>query len=156
MGRLRPGALAESLRLITENTVSSLARGPYGLRGNLRYIRLPLEVRDEPGSHAAVGAETAPGFKAKSQEIEFSTEEMGRREAGCFCVGRRRAWERFQCSAADFSAASGCVFQTINVKARKFMERAKVEKGKGATPEAPKSKRKERCDLTLRPRSREE
>src|ERR1041385_7142413 len=35
MGRVRPGALGESLRLMTENTVSILARGPYGLRGNV-------------------------------------------------------------------------------------------------------------------------
>jgi len=35
---LRPGALVESLRLITENTVSILARGPYNCRGKARYI----------------------------------------------------------------------------------------------------------------------
>jgi hypothetical protein len=38
MGKLRPGALAESLRLITEKTVSILARGLYNGRGKARYI----------------------------------------------------------------------------------------------------------------------
>jgi hypothetical protein len=37
-GKRRPGALAESLRLITEKTVSTLARGPYTCRGKARYI----------------------------------------------------------------------------------------------------------------------
>ena len=73
----------------------------------------------------------------------------GRPEAGCFCVGRRRAWERFPCSAADFSAASGCVYQTINSKARKFMERAKVEREKGAHRRHRNRREKKDATLTL-------
>jgi len=38
MGELRPGALAEGLRLITQKTVSILARGPYNCRGKARCI----------------------------------------------------------------------------------------------------------------------
>lgn len=48
--------------------------------------RMSLEVRDEPGSHVTVGAETAAGFKAKSQEIGFSTEIMIRREPDVFAL----------------------------------------------------------------------
>lgn len=47
---------------------------------------IPLKVRDEPGGYARVGAETAAGFKAEREEIEFSTEVIVCREADVFAL----------------------------------------------------------------------